>query len=201
MIILQDEQGTEAWRMSRLGKPSASGFAKLITRTGKPSTSADGYINQLIFERISGELTQHHVSDAMIRGTELEPVARDNYQFITENAVTEVGFILGDGEEFGCSPDGLIGEDGGLEIKCPLGTTMVKYLREPNELVKTYWQQIQGCLWITGREWWDAFAFHPNTPHVHVTVERDEVFIEKLAEQVMSAVNTIQTEVERHTNE
>ena len=76
MIILQDEQGTEAWRMSRLGKPSASGFAKLITRTGKPSTSADGYINQLIFERISGELTQHHVSDAMIRGTELEPVAR-----------------------------------------------------------------------------------------------------------------------------
>lgn len=201
MKILEMEQGTEAWLKSRLGKPSASGFAKLITRTGKPSTSADSYINQLIFEQLTQQPTQHHVSDAMARGTELEPDARTNYEFLTGLEVAEVGFVLSDCEKYGCSPDGLINDDGGLEIKCPIGTTMVKYLRDPNELVKTYYQQIQGCMWVTGRTWWDAFAFHPDTPHVLVSVERDEEFIEKLAEQVMSAVNTIQTEVERHKND
>lgn len=197
MIILNDEQGTEAWRLSRLGKPSASGFSKLITRTGKPSTSAANYINQLIYEKLSGEITETHTSDAMLRGTELEPLARENYELITDSTVVEVGFITDDDNGYGCSPDGLVG-DGGLEIKCPLGATMVKYLRDPQELVKAYWQQIQGCMWVTGREWWDAFAFHPSTKHVLVRVERDNEYIEKMAEQVLAAVKTINHETEKN---
>lgn len=198
MIILNNEQGSEAWLQSRLGKPSASGFSKLITRTGKPSTSADNYINGLIFEMLSQEITQGHTSDAMIRGTELEPEARENYEFITGNVVDEVGFIVDLNDTYGCSPDGLIGEDGGVEIKCPLGATMVKYLRNPDELVKNYWQQIQGCMFVTGREWWDAFAYHPNTPHVLVRVERDDAYIELLEKEVINACLTIKTEVEKN---
>ena len=197
MIILDHEQGTDEWLAARLGKPSASGFGKLITATGKPSTSAVGYINQLIAERFVGQSEPFYVNDHMARGTELEPEAREAYEFITGKTVTEYGFILDDSKEFGCSPDGLVETDGGLEIKCPAATTMVKYLRDPQTLVKAYYQQIQGCLWITDSQWWDAFAYHPEMPHVLVRVERDEEFITKLAVEVEAAVIEIKNQVEQ----
>lgn len=197
MIILDHEQGTDEWLAARLGKPSASGFGKLITATGKPSTSAVGYINQLIAERFVGKSEPFYVNDHMARGTELEPEAREAYEFITGKEVIEFGFILDDSKEFGCSPDGFVGADGGLEIKCPAATTMVKYLRDPQTLVKAYYQQIQGCLWITDSQWWDAFAYHPEMPHVLVRVERDEEFITKLAVEVEAAVIEIKNQVEQ----
>lgn len=197
MIILNNEQGTEEWFAARLGKPSASNFGKLITATGKPSSSADGYINQLIAERLTGKSEPFYVNDHMARGTELEPEAREAYEFITGKPVTEYGFILDDSKEFGCSPDGLVDTDGGLEIKCPAATTMVKYLRDPQALVKAYYQQIQGCLWITDSQWWDAFAYHPEMPHVLVRVERNEEFIHKLAGEVEAAVIEIKNQMEK----
>jgi hypothetical protein len=197
MIILDHEQGTEAWHLARLGKPSASGFSKLITSTGKPSASAQGYISQLISERIMGAPQETFQNEHMARGTALEPEARETYEFITGNTVDEVGFILGDTEEYGCSPDGLIGEDGGLEIKCPAPHTHVSYLRKPERMPSKYRQQVQGCLWVTGRSWWDFFSYHPDMPHLLVRVERDEAYIEMLAGEVISAVTEIQTELEK----
>jgi hypothetical protein len=198
VIILDHEQGTEEWLAARLGKPSASNFGKLITVSGKPSTSAVGYINQLIAERLTMKSEPFYQNDHMARGSELEPEAREAYEFITENTVTEHGFILDDSEEFGCSPDGIIEFfNSGIEIKCPAATTMVKYLRDPQALVKAYYQQIQGCLWITDSKWWDAFAYHPEMPHVLVRVERDEEFITKLAVEVKAAVIEIKNQVEK----
>ena len=200
MIILDHEQGTEEWFAARLGKPSASNFSKLITATGKPSASADGYINQLIAERLTGQSEPFYQNEHMARGTELEPEAREAYEFITGEDVVEHGFILDDSGEFGCSPDGLsFSGMTGLEIKCPAANTMVKYLRNPESLWKAYYQQIQGCMLVTGAVAWDAFAYHPEMPHVIVTVERNEEYINQLAEQVKSAVNVILTEVERLT--
>jgi len=197
MIILDHEQGSPEWLAARLGKPSASMFAKLITQTGKPSSSADGYINQLIAERITGQSEPFYVNDHMARGTELEPEAREAYEFISGNEVIETGFILDTSFEFGCSPDGLILDQGGLEIKCPAPQTMVSYLRDNQVGVKKYWQQMQGCLWITQRDWWDFFAYHPEMPHVLVRVERDEEYIAKLAEEVTKAVDVILNQVEK----
>ena len=197
MIILDHEQGSPEWLAARLGKPSASMFSKLITATGKPSSSADGYINQLIAERLRGQSEPFYVTEWMARGTELEPEAREAYEFISGNDVIETGFILDTSFEYGCSPDGLITDEGGLEIKCPAATTMVKYLRDPQSLVKAYYQQIQGCLWITDSQWWDAFAYHPEMPHVLVRVERDEDYIAKLAEEVTKAVEIILNQVEK----
>ena len=200
MIILNHEQGTEEWFAARLGKPSASNFGKLITATGKPSTSADGYINQLIAERLTKQSEPFYQNEHMARGTELEPEAREAYEFITGYSVTEYGFILDDSKEFGCSPDGIvefIGDITGLEIKCPAANTMVKYMRDPQSLVKAYYQQIQGCMLVTGASSWDAFAYHPEMPHVLVTVKRNEEYINQLAEQVKLAVKIILTEVER----
>ena len=197
MIILGHEQGSPEWLAARLGKPSASMFSKLITATGKPSSSADGYINQLIAERLRGQSEPFYVTEWMARGTELEPEAREAYEFISGNDVIETGFILDTGFEYGCSPDGLIADQGGLEIKCPAPQTMVSYLRDNQVGVKKYWQQIQGCMWISQREWWDFFAYHPEMPHVIVRVERDEDFIAKLAEEVTKAVEIILNQVEK----
>ena len=197
MIILDHEQGTEEWLAARLGKPSASMFSKLITATGKPSSSADGYINQLIAERLRGQSEPFYVTEWMARGTELEPEAREAYEFISGNDVIETGFILDTSFEYGCSPDGLITDEGGLEIKCPAPQTMVSYLRDNQVGVKKYWQQIQGCMWISQREWWDFFAYHPEMPHVLVRVERDEDYIAKLAEEVTKAVEVILNQVEK----
>jgi hypothetical protein len=197
VIILDHEQGSPEWLAARLGKPSASMFSKLITATGKPSSSADGYINQLIAERLRGQSEPFYVTEWMARGTELEPEAREAYEFISGNDVIETGFILDTGFEYGCSPDGLITDKGGLEIKCPAPQTMVSYLRDNQVGVKKYWQQIQGCMWISQREWWDFFAYHPEMPHVIVRVERDEDYIAKLAEEVTKAVEIILNQVEK----
>ncbi len=200
MIILDHEQGSPEWLAARLGKPSASMFSKLITLTGKPSSSAHDYVTELIAERLTGKSEPFHVTEWMQRGTELEPEAREAYEFISGNDVIETGFILDTSFEFGCSPDGLIleGESlGGLEIKAPKSKTMVSYLMNPQVGVKKYWQQIQGCMWITKRDWWDFFAYHPEMPHVLVRVERDDEYIAKLSAEVDKAVAEILNQVEK----
>ena len=106
MQILQADQGTQEWLDARLGRPSASQFSKLITTAGKPSASADEYINILIAERILGESEPIYVNEWMQRGTELEPEARAMYELMHSVDVEEVGFILDDSGEFGCSPLG-----------------------------------------------------------------------------------------------
>lgn len=193
MRVSDFEQGSQEWLQSRLGKPTASNFGKLITPTGKPSASADSYINELIAQKITGELPEFFKSEAMERGNELEPHAKASYEFTHDVDVVEVGLCLHDEYECGASPDGLIGEDGGIEIKCPLPHTHVAYLRA-GEVPSKYIPQIQGCMWITGRKWWDFMSYHPAMENLIVRVERDDEYIQKLADAVISAVETIETE-------
>jgi hypothetical protein len=175
-------------------------FSKLITMTGKPSSSAIGYIDELVAEVITGE-TEHFSNSHTERGTALEPEARESYEFITDNEVLECGFIVDSTFSYGCSPDGLVTEKGqsvgGLEIKCPAAKTQASYWRDPTLAVKKYWCQIQGCMWLTNREWWDLFTYHPKMPHVLVRVDRDDEFIEKMAVEVKAAATAIKTQVEK----
>lgn len=196
MIVLEHEQGSNEWFAARLGRPSASMFSKFITSAGKASTSADSYINELIAERLTGLRVPIYVNEHMERGTRLEPEAREMYEFITDQKVTEYGFILDDSEEFGCSPDGLVGEDGGIEIKCPADSTMIGYHRNNKSFINKYKQQIMGCMMITGRSWWDLMAYSETIPHLIVRVERDDEYIEKLAAEIQKAVNIIVNETE-----
>lgn len=197
MIILDHEQGSDEWFASRLGRPSASMFYKLITSAGKPSASADKYINELIAERLNGVRVPVYVNEHMERGTKLEPEAREHYEFITEQKVTEYGFILDDSEEFGCSPDGLVGEDGGLEIKCPADSTIIGYHRHNKTFITKYRQQVQGCMLLTGAVWWDMMAYSETLPPLLIRVERDEEYIEKLAAEIDRAVTIIINETEK----
>ena len=140
MIISPHEQGTEEWLADRLGKPIALMCSKLSTMTGKPAARADAYINQLLGDRLTGKSEPHYTSEAMILGTEREPLARADYEFISGNKVDQYGFILDDSESYGCSPDGLIGDssEGGLEIKCPAQTNQAGYWRDKQSGVKKY---------------------------------------------------------------
>lgn len=197
MRICQFEQGTDGWFMDRLGCPSGSNFAKLITATGKPSTQAEGYINQLIAEKlIKGMTYEAKVTDWMLRGTELEPEARDFYEFASDNTVELIGFCKHDTLECGVSPDGLVGSDGLIEIKCPAPSTHVSYMRK-NELPATYKQQVMGQLWVTEREWCDFVSYHPEMKTLIVRVYRDDEYISLLAEQVEIACETIETEYQK----
>jgi hypothetical protein len=196
MKILSHPQGSDEWLASRVGRPSASQFGKLITTSGKPSASAAKYIDELVIERLSGQPTPHFQSEHMARGNELEPEAREYYELLTGDTVTEVGFILDDSEEFGCSPDGLVGLSSGIEIKCPAENTMLGYIEDPMKGVKRYWQQIQGCMMITGATTWDFLAYHPEMEPVLVTVEYDEEFCSKMYDEIVKAVNIINQECE-----
>jgi hypothetical protein len=193
MIILNHEQGSPEWYQARLGVPSASNFSKLITATGKPSTSAEGYINQLIAESVTGERADFYTNAHMERGTLLEPEARAYYEFMRDLETTEAGFCLHDTIRAGCSPDALVGP-GGLEIKCPSGAVHVSYLRSGG-LPAAYKQQVMGCMWITGADWWDFLSYHPDMPSLLLRVERDQKYIDLLAAEVEKAAELIQEQV------
>lgn len=191
MRIIECEQGSPEWLQARLGIPSASSYSKLVTTTGKASAQATGYINQLVAERITGEPTFFQVTDPMQRGMDLEPQARTAYEMETGSWVMQVGFLMHDTLQAGASPDGLIGKNGGLEIKCPSAHTHVEYLRDGDLPIK-YFQQVQGCLWISGRDWWDFMSYHPKMEPLIVRVFRDEEFIKALECAVIDAVKVIE---------
>lgn len=139
----------------------------LITRalagekTEVPSYKADAYAWLLAFEAISREpLDETYVTYAMRRGIELEPIARKHYEIRTGQMVREVSLILTDDEVFGYSSDGLVGDDGMVEIKCPLNCEKIgKVWQEPEQAHLEYLNQIDGGLWISDRKWCDLIVY------------------------------------------
>ena len=118
------------------------------------------------------------------RGTELEDEARSFYEFQTEVAVRRCGLVYKDESRLvSCSPDWIIGEDGGGEVKCPGGGKHIGYWRDAT-IVGQYIPQVQGCLWVTGRDWWDFVSYYPRLPPLVVRVERDKAYIDMLENEV-----------------
>ncbi len=177
MILVDCQQGTEEWKRARLGVVTASGADSLLSpKTLKPSAQAAGYMARLIAETILGEPLDDVSSQYMERGTDLEPEARKWYEWEKDCDVEQVGFITTDDGRLGCSPDGLVGADGGLEIKCPAAHTHVAYSMDPDSLVAAYRSQVQVSLLVTGRAWWDLLSFNPVIPPVVVRVLPDESY-------------------------
>ena len=176
-------QGTTEWLNLRAGIPTASEFDKIVTPSGKPSTSAEKYLFALLAERIMGRPRIEAVSTWMNRGQEMEEEAVNFYE-LTRDAETEiVGFITNDACTAGASPDRLVGEEGLLEIKVPAEHTHVSYLLK-KAVDQAYYPQVQGQLWISERKWADILSYHPEMPPALIRVERDEKFIALLAAAV-----------------
>lgn len=184
MIRIDVVQGTKEWLDAKVGIPSASNFSRILTpKTMKPSSSMAGYAHELLAEQILGRPLDDATSEFMQRGTVLEKHARDWYSLQKDVDVEQVGFLLTDDRRAGCSPDGLIGSVGGLEIKCPSAAVHIGYLL--GEAGEKYRCQVQGGMLITDREWWDFVSYNPDLPSALVRFNRDETFIKALS----SAVN------------
>jgi len=182
-------QGSEAWAMERCGLPTASEYSSILAK-GQGLTRKK-YLRRIVVEILTGQPIADSSYGAwqqnLERGKEQEQLARDSYEEITGNIVEQVGFIRHPTIRTGCSPDGLIEIDGGCEIKSVIPTVQIETILSggyPSE----HKPQIQGCLWNTGRAWWDFCSFSPDMPeHLRTyifRVVRDEQYILTLAAEV-----------------
>ena len=196
MKILQCDQRSEEWLVARCGIPTASSFDRLITTKGAQSTQRTKYMYQLAGERVAGSAEESFQSAAMLRGIETELEARKFYEFTTGETVQEIGFCLSDCGRWGCSPDGLVGEDGLIEIKCPIISTHVGYLLE-NTLPMDYFQQTQGQLLVTGRKWCDFVSYYAGLKPLLIRVERNEQFIKLLENELIGFCRELENVITR----
>jgi putative phage-type endonuclease len=203
-IIETCEQGSAEWLAMRLGKVTASKVSDVLSkgRGSAPSKMSETYMIELIAEVLTGNSKPFFENDAMRWGTETEPQARAMYAVNNDFVdVKEVAFVEHN-EQIGISPDGLIGEDGLLEIKCPNTTTQIKRALS-NDYSADYKAQIQMQLWVTEREWCDFLSFDPRLDceagYLQQRVFRDEEYIEEMKVKVYAFVEKMNEIIEQLT--
>ncbi len=188
------EQGTDEWHQVRLGKVTASKVGDALMN---PSTAGfQNYRAQLVCERLTGRPTETFKSAAMEHGTETEPQARAMYTMTTGRMVQEIGFVdhptIG---MSGASPDGLVGEQGLIEIKCPQPTEHIRVLTG-GTIKKQYLSQMQWQMACTGREWCDFVSFCPDLPDdltTHIQrVEIDSQAIREMEQGVQAFLDEVE---------
>ena len=177
MDTLELTQGSDEWLMARCGSLGASRIADVMARTKSGyGASRENLMAELLVERLSGRPSDGFTNAAMQWGTEQEPHARAAYEFITLNDVEQVGLVPHPTiDRTHASPDGLVGVDGLVEIKCPTTKTHIEFLESgtiPDKYVKQmHWQMI-----CTGRDWCDFVSYDPRVtiPEMQISVERIE---------------------------
>jgi len=194
------EQGTPEWHQLRLGKVTASRVADIMakTKTG-PSASRNNYLIELALQRVTKALEESYTNSAMEWGIQTEPQARVAYEVKTNNFVDQVAFIDHPTiANFGCSPDGLVGSDGLIEIKCPNSATHWSYIKD-NAPPNKYFIQMQAQMAVTGAKWCDFVSFDPRMPErsqlLIVNVPRDPEFISSMEEEIKQFLGEVEVEV------
>ncbi len=179
MRVVECVQLTPEWWEARRGIPTASGFDQIMSPSKrKPSASQAPYIAKLI-----GDITDLRpnyftaqggpVNHSVAYGRETEDEARRWYEMQQKCSVRQIGFCTTDDGRFGCSPDGLVDPDGGLEIRCPdRSTHMLCLMSDEIPLAKKC--QIHGCLIVTGRKWWDYVDYCTGLPALYKRVVPDD---------------------------
>ena len=188
--IIHGGQQDEAWRALRLGCATGSGFGAVMAKGvgGSEATTRRAYRIRLALEILTGVPEGSNFTSRDIQtGIEREPLARAAFEMDSGMLVQEVSFVKLDGQTVGCSPDGLIDADSGLEVKCPNKANHFEYL----SLIKpppVYVPQVQGCMYVTGRSSWHFASWNPDFPpelQLHwFRVERDEAYIARLEEEL-----------------
>lgn len=202
MKMLNFVQGSESWLAARAGRCTASKFsdarAKLSKaskngKAGDPAGNALDYAWSIALERIAGRPVDESFSTwQMKRGTELEPHARLAYECETGYLASESGICVSACERFAYSSDGLVDEDGMIEIKCPAAPSKIGAIwSSPETAAAEYIDQIQGGMWITGRKWCDFIMFCPWLEPVGKDlfvqrIHRDEGYIGDLEADLLS---------------
>lgn len=177
--IFNMDQGGDEWFQARLGIPTASKFATVMAK-GEGKTRSE-YMRKLAGEIITGEVTESFSNSHTERGKSMEDEARETYAFINSAEPELVGFIR-NGDR-GASPDSLIGNNGGLEIKTALPHIQIDRL-ERNRLPPEHKAQVQGSLLVSGREWWDFVSYWPRLPMFCIRVYRDNAYIKTMSDEI-----------------
>ena len=195
------EQRSDDWFTARLGKVTASRVADVVakTKTGV-SASRGNYMAQLIVERLTGKPVESFSSSAMQWGTDTEPLARAAYEMATDMMVEEIGFVEHESIPMcGASPDGLVGDDGLIEIKCPNTATHIETLIN-NTIDNRYVLQMQWQMACTDRKWCDFVSFDPRMPEALqmkiIRVNFNEMLVTDLENQVEQFLNEVQEKLE-----
>jgi len=191
-VIIHDiEQRSDEWFSLRAGMPTASEFSKLVTSTGEPSKSMKDYAELLAAEKYAGRpLSSFGGNASTQRGAEMEAEAIMAYE-LAHHEVEPVGLITDDLQRYGCSPDGLVGTDGLIEIKCLETKAHIKVLlhfAKHKKALPKYIQQTQGQIFICEREWCDLFFYHPNLPTLVIRQFPDPGFIRGLKIQLAAVI-------------
>ena len=189
-MIEMIEQRSDEWFATRIGKVTASRVADVLAKTKSGySASRDNYMAQLVCERLTGQREEFFTSAAMQHGTDTEPLARLSYEVANNVLVDEVGFVPHPTIAMaGASPDGLVGDDGLLEIKCPNTATHIDTLL--TQIVPSkYNTQMQFQMACTGRSWCDFVSFDNRLPEelqlFVKRVPRDNVFIKQTEDAIV----------------
>jgi predicted phage-related endonuclease len=185
------EQNRAEWIWARTGRVTASRVGDMMAtlKRGGEAASRRDYRAELIAERLTGRAQDHYVSKEMQFGTEQEPFGRTAYEIKTENTVDQVGFIFHPWLDFtGASPDGLIGQDGGLELKCPKTTSHLAYMMA-GTVPKEYQDQMLWNMACAERGWWDFVSYDSRLPEklklFIVRMERDEERIVEIEQEIL----------------
>lgn len=177
------KQGSSEWEAARIGKVTASEADALITQQYaiRKGEGVKTYLHQKLAEVVMGSKTESGFTYAMDQGSICETLARPWFSFAYDIEVKEVGLCVGDDSRIACSPDGLIGEDGGLEIKCPTPPKHISYLLA-GEVPPDYRVQCQFSLYVTKRNFWKFVSFHPFLTPLVVHVEPEPTAQQAIAE-------------------
>jgi len=200
----QDLQRTPEWHALRAGKVTASRVADIMAKT-KTGTSASRatYMAELMSERLTGKPALKFSSRAMDWGTEYEEEARANYEVASGNLVEGVGFVPHPTLEAGASPDGYIGSDGLIEIKCPNTSTHLDTLMS-QEIPPKYVYQIFWQMECTGRTWCDFVSYDPRLPEnlrIFIKrIERDDLRLSEIRKDVALFIDELNAKIEKLNN-
>lgn len=190
MKIHTVEQRSPEWYALRAGMPTASEFSKLITSSGEVSKTLQAYALTLAGEKFAGKpLDAFEGTQWTERGKELEAEATRLYQFDTDTTVQPVGFITDDEQTHGCSPDGLVNDDGMVEFKCLKAENHIKailYFQKNGTCQTDYIQQTQGQLMIAGRQWCDLIFYHPDLPMLTIRQTPNSALFAALEREIKS---------------
>jgi putative phage-type endonuclease len=189
------QQNSPEWFALRIGKFTASTFKDLFAKPG--SVTYEKAINKVVYELITAQSPESFSNEWMVRGSELEPLARKAYEDEKMVVVKNGGFFVMN-EYVGASPDGLVGIDGLIEIKCPAYHTHIDYLLK-KKVPADYYCQMQGQMFVTGRQWCDFVSYHPNLPILILRVERDEEFIKELSDKIAESWAEVQKRLKQIT--
>lgn len=198
------EQGSIEWFQARAGKVTASRVADVVARTKSgPAASRGNYLAQLVCERLTGMVAEGYSSPEMRHGVEQEPFAREAYEFLTGVFVDQIGMVDHPTIPMtGASPDGLVGSDGLVEIKCPNTATHIETLLSGKVPAK-YVTQMAWQMACAGRAWCDFVSFDPRMPeHMRLfvqRVERDDALVSELEREVTVFLSEVAATVEALT--